>query len=271
MLETGPTIIEEEYGLISLFDGTGTTYATIAEENGYDPTFFIAAEYEPAPRFIVADKHGLNIDHTDPVWRPNKYGVPSRYLKDVWELLHDHGQLLKEIGILFPNCRRIVVVAGSPCQDLTYMNAWKGLLGILGPRSKHFQIIPVFLIAMEILLPRHRISLIIENAGSMRPIHREFILAVIGLPPAAVKQIDAGTWGPVRRNRLFMGNTIGFDVPGPSLCPWEVGWRVSQHKEACSYALATRARSYAQRKCHPHIWCLPPHQSTLPDRVFWRD
>jgi hypothetical protein len=223
---------EEEYGVFSLFDGTSTTYTTITEEAGHAPTFFVAAEYEPTIRLIAADKHGLNINHLDPVWRPNKYDVPSRYLKDVWELLQDHGQILKELGQLFPSCKRLVIVAGSPCQDLTFMNKWKGLLGILGQRSKHFQIVPVLLLTLQILRPDMLIFLIIEiieNAGSMREVHKQAILDLLGMTKGVVKQIDAGTWGPVRRNRIFISNTIDFQKPGKLPNPWKKGWKVSQH------------------------------------------
>ena len=177
----------QSYGIISMFDGTSTTYTSITREVGYAPSYCIAAEYDQDIRYIAADKHGFPIDEKDPVWRPNKYGVPSRYLKDVWEICADFGQVLKDIRRLFPTCKRLIIVAGSPCQDLTFMSLWKGLLGILGQRSKHFQVLPVLLMTMQILLPEVQIFLIVENAGSMRPYHLACMLDLLGWPQAIVK------------------------------------------------------------------------------------
>ena len=54
---------------------------------------------------------------------------------------------------------------------------------------------------------------------------------MLGLPPAALKHIDAKDWSQVRRNRYFIGSTVDYTTPAQAEPPWDTGWVVSGHSK----------------------------------------
>ena len=60
-----------------------------------------------------------------------------RYLTDVDQLVDNGGAVLKQALEIAPDIPYIVI-AGSPCQDLTTIGKHKGALGLAGTRSIHF-------------------------------------------------------------------------------------------------------------------------------------
>ena len=118
------------YGLISLFDGCASVHDLITEAAGVTPTVFIAAENDPDIRQYVGARNKWN---TDGEWfcKGTSY---YRYLTDVDQLVDNGGAVLKQALDIAPDIPYIVI-AGSPCQDLTTIGKLKGALGLAGTRS----------------------------------------------------------------------------------------------------------------------------------------
>ena len=60
-----------------------------------------------------------------------------------------------------------IVVAGSPCQDLTYTGYLNGLLGLTGQRSMLFFVVYLVILHFQKLFGTESIRYLTENAGSM--------------------------------------------------------------------------------------------------------
>ena len=123
-----------DYGVISLFDGVSTVVPIIQKKLGYPPTVMVLAEIDTSLRALVCSEFGYRTDQT---WARTKKGSVCLYVKDVSSLLDDHCRLLHEAVALAPNAKWIIV-GGSPCQDLTFAVAFKGLLGLVGKNSRLF-------------------------------------------------------------------------------------------------------------------------------------
>ena len=104
------------YAIISLFDGVGSAMPAIIKAIGVTPRIVIAAECDPILRQIVGEQLHFR---TDGKWSQATKDMFTIYVDDIRKLLADKCRLLKEaFAIAGPQCRWIVV-AGSPCQDLT--------------------------------------------------------------------------------------------------------------------------------------------------------
>jgi len=177
---------------------------------------------EEAIRYVVADKHGLCPDPSR--WQYNTQGVPSRYVKDVWELVKHKGALCHELLAIAKDVERVIIVGGRPCQDLTTMNELGGILGVAGARSRHFHIFPVLLSVLKAVKSSLTFFVTVENAGSMLDIHRKYMREALDLPLVASKAINSGEWGHVRRNRIFLSNTLQACKPEQQPAPWDEGY-----------------------------------------------
>ena len=124
-------------GVISMFDGVGSVYHIIKKKLGKPPTIFIAAEIDPVLRRLVAAEIGLREDQQ---WGYTIEGVATIYVKDVWALVARDSLILRQAKAMHPTIKWIVV-AGSPCQDLTYAGYLNGLLGLTGQRSMLFFVV----------------------------------------------------------------------------------------------------------------------------------
>jgi hypothetical protein len=131
--DRGVPLLLRPYGLFSLFDGTSTTYTTVTNYVGKHPSFFVAAEYDENIRPIAADKHGMSL--VTEAWQYNKHNVPTRYIGNAWLVFKNYAAAVREAKKLFPDLQHFVIIAGSPCQDLTLMSVYEGVLGIVGERS----------------------------------------------------------------------------------------------------------------------------------------
>jgi hypothetical protein len=118
-----------DYVLISLFDGINTAYNTLSATFG-PPTAAILAEQDDRVRQITASLH--NIDPESDQWQRNKHNIPVLYAFDVWDLLVRLAQPISELLKLAKQDAEVVIVAGSPCQDLTIYGPNRGLLGFTG-------------------------------------------------------------------------------------------------------------------------------------------
>jgi hypothetical protein len=59
----------------------------------------------------------------------------------------------------------VILVAGSPCQDLTLYGPSKGKLGVCGERSRHFTVIPIIVAIIQTLQTSRFVFVTTENAG----------------------------------------------------------------------------------------------------------
>ena len=211
--------------LISLFDGCGSTFHIFKDSIGYPPHVFLAAEWDQHLRAIVADALGLALDGA---WRFNKFHSKSCYISDVDQLFLNDALILRQFVSLLPEHCRVFVVGGSPCTELTTGSSDKGLLGLSGPASCLFFNIHLLLFLLQTVLPRTNIRFLVENAGSMLPIHSDFIRWALGIEATPIDQFvwDASALGLADRKRFFFQNVIcpRSNLEPASGHPFPQGW-----------------------------------------------
>ena len=210
------------HGVISLFDGLSTAVHAITKHLRRKPTAVLLAENDSTLRALVADHYG--IDTSEATWQDSKAGCPIRYLSNVWTLFDDQANALKEFLTLLGPAGKIVLVAGSPCQDLTTVGATGGLYGFAGLRSVHFHAIPLLLHLLEEFHFKERTFLIMENAGSMLGPHQSYLGEVLGLQPTHVKVIDSGLWSDVQRRRTWITQANKAQPGTMQAQPWQAEW-----------------------------------------------
>jgi len=166
------------YAIISLFDGVGSAMPAVIKAIGFAPSIVIAAECDPILRQIVGEQFHFR---TDGRWSKTIQHTSAIYVDDVRKLLADKCRVLREaFAIAGPQCCWIVI-AGSPCQDLTLAGPLGGLLGLTGPCSSLFYYVHVILWFLQMNYPIELIRFLLENAGTMLDIHRKAILRALGL------------------------------------------------------------------------------------------
>ena len=221
--DTGP--LPTPYALISLFDRCGSTFHILKDAIGYPPQVFIAAEWDQHLRAIVADALGLSLDNN---WRINKFHSKSIYVSDVDHLFSNDALILRQSISLLPQNCRVFVIGGSPCTDLTKGSSDQGFLGLAGPASCLFFNIHLLLFLLQTALPPTHVRFLVENAGSMLPLHRDFIRWSLGIESTAVEHFiwEAKVLGLADRKRFFFQNVF---VPRQPLQvaaqrPFPQGW-----------------------------------------------
>ena len=206
-------------GVISMFDGVGSVYHIIKKKLGKPPTIFIAAEIDPVLRRLVAAEIGLREDQQ---WGYTIEGVATIYVKDVWDLVARDSLILRQAKAMHPTIKWIVV-AGSPCQDLTYAGYLNGLLGLTGLRSMLFFIVYLVILHLQKLFGTESIRYLTENAGSMQIVqtdrkpkgmqrleqseHFQMFLYCLGLPskqPTSRWVWDTSPYYGIQRKRVFL-------------------------------------------------------------------
>ncbi len=234
---------ECKYLLISLFDGCGFTRKVVEDTLGQKPVAVITAECEPHLRAFVAAKWGYQLNQS---WAKDFDGIPSIYLEDVWGILANQAKILCEAVSLLncnpPEKTLIVVVGGSPCQDLTYAGK-SAQLGVVGSRSVHIHVFYALFLVIQKVFPNlyDRILPVIENAGSMMEQHRDYISTMFGIRDNQRHTTQAGDSGHVRRGRLFFTRLTKNIAPKAKerVKPWQKGW-VPLLKDAAYPWLRTR-------------------------------
>ena len=107
---------QAKYALISLFDGVGIALQAIQQIIGTLPSIHLAAEMEPSLRAVVADLLGIKSCEE---WQLGRHGTPTCYLKNVWDLFSQNATPVRELLSQLTDADKIILVVGSPCQDLT--------------------------------------------------------------------------------------------------------------------------------------------------------
>ena len=107
----------QSYAVISLFDGCGHAPALVTKTVGYAPSIQIIAEMNANIRMWVAQQYGYA--SADNVWKRAANDAPTLYLTDVWSILDNQAETLRVMIGALPQDSRILLIGGSPCQDLT--------------------------------------------------------------------------------------------------------------------------------------------------------
>jgi site-specific DNA-cytosine methylase len=131
---------------------------TVIDAAGYQPDAVLIAEIDPEIRAIAADKHGLCIDEKK--WQRTKLNIPARYVSDVWEIVRDNARALRELFVIASHVNKVVLIGGSPCQDLTFMSKHSGILGVTGDRSFHFHVFVAIIVAVRAVNPAAEVFIV---------------------------------------------------------------------------------------------------------------
>ena len=260
------------YAIISLFDGVGSAIQAIATAVGGPPCIVIAAECDPILRQIVSEQFLFRSDGKWTKSCPNTYTL---YTDDVRKILRDNCRILREAFFLAgPHCRWIVV-AGSPCQDLTTAGPFQGLLGLTGPCSSMFYYVHSILWMLQMNYPIELIRFLVENAGTMLEIHRQAILKALGLNPQLPPdhfRVDPKFSHGIRRNRFFFRNYPDRDqvahTVGLSLGD-EEGPLLNQGGEAIPFGPLLRVRAVMGHDVLQLSWTSYQPIALIWDYTFW--
>ena len=119
------------------------------------------------------------------------------------------------------------MVAGSPCQGLTFGGPTRGRAGVVSTASS--PIVAVFAIwhILRVHRPDLDIHVVLENAGSMTPESRQWILQALNISPTLAPTTDAAAWSGFARRRTFFSTMPVGEVPTlirPRPPPWDPGW-----------------------------------------------
>ena len=121
------------------------------------------------------------------------------------------------------------IVAGSPCQQLTYAGRFRGMQGLCGPDSVLFFAVPTVAWILQELRLDTTVRVVLESAGSMHQRHRTAILQALGGLNAGehLRTLDSREWSafPRRRHYFMTIPDRGMLVlPTRRDAPWEPGW-----------------------------------------------
>ena len=142
------------------------------------------AELDEKIRGLVCAEFGYRSDEQ---WGYTTDGSACRYVRDVNTILKDNCYLLREVVAMYPNLKWFVV-GGSPCQDLTFAGPSQGLLGLVGSQSRLFFVLLCVIRAMQVLVGPNFVRFLVENAGSMKPVHFVAFCKLLGLPHNPMNQ-----------------------------------------------------------------------------------
>ena len=129
---------------------------------------------------------------------------------DVWDLLLGGGNAnaLQDMLNSFPFGALLIIIAGSPCQDLTTYNALAGALGLCGPRSVLFFAIPTIAYCIQEARPDLIIHFLLENTATMLHTHRAAICNALRITDGEAQgwvYSDPG-WTLARRKRILFSS-----------------------------------------------------------------
>ena len=232
---------------------------------------FIAAENDPDIRRYVAIRNKWNLDGE---WFC-KGASHYRYLADVDRLIDNGGAVIKQALALAPGIPYIVI-AGSPCQDLTTIGRLKGALGLAGTRSIYFYTFHLTLHYLQEALTPSKVLYVLENAAPMKAEYRQTIQLVLGNSGRTpqLRERDSGNHTAAQRKRYYFTNSTHTAEPTQDPTPWEEPWTaIEQLTHNAKHRLLPIVRlqghdphrglyRHSHLALHPHS--LLYHTATLP-------
>ena len=216
--------------LLSLFDGTGMARL------GMDDMLRMAGSAGALVYSAFAEIDGVLATAVEAQWRARAacgMGVPhTQIARDVWDLVRGDAGPLRAALRAVPQGALLLLVAGSPCQDLTAAGRYRGRRGIAGPQSVLFYAVPVVARAISEIRPDLIVYVLLENAGTTLRQHRHAMGRALGMDEATTDGhsvvVDAADWAHLPRRRLLL-STFPRDaqpwVPPRRSAPWDRGWR----------------------------------------------
>ena len=162
-------------------------------------------------------------------------GLPvyQRLGKCVFDLFRQSCRLLVHLLSNIPKGDALLILFGSPCQQLTTLGPGGGEIGVCGKDSVLFCAIPTLIWFVQTFRPDIFLLAVGENAGTTKPLHQEFMLHTLGIgtganPTHYCPAMDAAAWTAAPRNRIFPANFVAIN-PGLGIPkrppPWEPNWR----------------------------------------------
>jgi len=143
---------------------------------------------------------------------------------------------------MYPDIKWLLI-AGSPCQDLTFACYLNGLLGLTGKRSMLSFVVYIVLCHLQSLFGYDAVRFLTENAGSMQVVQRnpkhktgyqldqsehfQMFIHCLGVPtkiPTNQWIWDASTSYGVRRKRVFFRSHLDTAAPVTSPPPGNEEW-----------------------------------------------
>ena len=197
--------IQGQYGIISLFDGVSSVVRILKQKLQQPPTAIILAELDEKIRGLVCAEFGYRSDEQ---WGYTSDGSACCYIRDVNTILKDNCFLLRQVVSMYPNLKWFIV-GGSPCQDLTFAGPSQGLLGLVGSQSGLFFVLLCTIRTMQVLVGTEAVRFLVENAGSMKPVHYVAFCRLLGLTHKPPDQYiwDLAKYTPfISRKRNFFRN-----------------------------------------------------------------
>ena len=188
---------------------------------------------------------------------------------DVWDLLRNDGMALRPMLAQLPHGALLLVVAGSPCQQLTALGHREGRIGLCGRTSSLFYVVPTLCAVLQDLRPDLKVHAVVENAGTMQDCHKNGILAALNVPAAAAVNCNARNWTAFGRGRLLASSLPYQEVTAPPRRPppWEQGWR-RRHHEDCMPPM-TQARSDPDEPIRATTYQYAPRHLLYADEEPW--
>ena len=213
--EPGPPL-----ALVSLFDGTGLARLAVGEllDATHDGPVLVQS--------VFAELDDDLATAVETYWetRARLTGcVPHRRIAaDVWNLFRGSPCPLELFAQGLPQQANALLVAGSPCQNLTRAGLHAGEQGLCGPASVLYFSVPTVAWALQTMRPDVTVHVVVENAASMLPVFRDAILETLGGLDCGghLLTLDAGDWAAMPRRRHFFGTVpVGVDAQRPARRP----------------------------------------------------
>ena len=150
----------------------------------------------------------------------------ERVTGDAWDLVRGASAPICGFVRGLPTGCLLLIIAGTPCQDLTYAGPLKGLLGLCGPVSVLFYSVPVVAWIAQVTRPDVYVHVVLENAASSMARHQQGMREALGLPSTGhTRVISTEPWSHAPRERLFLSTLPLVREPARPrrrLSPWDV-------------------------------------------------
>ncbi|MFM7980889.1 MAG: hypothetical protein ACKPKO_16380, partial [Candidatus Fonsibacter sp.] len=100
--------------------------------------------------------------------------------EDVWDILRRRAETLAAMLAQIPTGGLLLIIGGSPCQQLTMIGPGVGHIGLTGKDSVNLFAFSVIAWLAQRLRPDLHVHVVAENAGNKLGIHRACIKRVFG-------------------------------------------------------------------------------------------
>ena len=182
-------------------------------------------------------------------WAAREGNGPPRFERvagDVWDLLRNRGAVLARMLRDVEPGAMLLIVGGSPCQQLTLAGRHGGREGLCGDDSWNFYVFPLVLHAARRARPDINVHVSVENAGSMMDKFKAAIAKTLGIPVQGAHAgtppeggggsdrgdfapvVDARQFSPYTRKRIFFSTLPPardlWAIRGGRPPPWDAGW-----------------------------------------------